>query len=471
MRLRYTMGLLVLISGLARAADPSSGILVSAMDPAVRPQDDLFAYANGTWLRTVPIPEDRSRYGIDSLVQENSLLRQRELAEKARTARDPAARKVGDFYASFLDEAAIDRRGLAGLNAELRRIGHVETVAGLAPLMAHLDLMGVNSALGAYIAPDAHDPKRYAFWITQGGLGLPDRDYYLSDEAKMADYRALYRAHLAALLRLAGDKAAEAKAAAVLDLETRIARLQWTVVDRRNPEKTYNPRTLAQLAELAPAIDWRGYAAEQGLPAAEPLIVARQPDYLANLSLLIGEAPLSAWKAYLETRLLAAAAPYLAKPFAEEAFRFDDAALHGVQRQPERWKRACEVIDRLIGDASGKLFVDAYFPASAKNRAAHMVDTVIAAYADSLAAADWMGAEARQSALAKLRKLTVKIGYPDHWRDYSSLDVRPDDLLGNVQRAETFEARRKRAQLAGPVDRAELVAAAAEQPMHLGIGT
>lgn len=453
MRKLLVTGFLVLTAFSSGAEE--SGIQRQDMDLAVRPAQDLFAYANGTWIRDTPIPDDRSSYGVDSMMLGSSLLHQRDLAEKARSASDPTARLVGNFYASFLDEKGPERAGLTPLRSELQHIGKVRKAAELAPLMAHLDLMGIDTPLSTYVSPDLKDSGHYAFWISQDGLGLPDRDYYLSDEPAMATVRTRYLDHVETLLGLAGEKNPHEKAASVLALESKIAAIEWKALDRRDPKKTYNPSTLDQLKTLAPAIDWAAYVKAQKLPTPLPVIVARQPDYLANLSKLMTETPLEDWKAYLKLRLISGAAPYLAQGFADEAFRFDKGVLQGVERKPERWKQALETIDRLAGEALGKLYVEAYFPIANKTRATALVGKLLEAYSDSITHSPWMGPETQKEALAKLNRITVKVGFPDHWRDYSALVIRPDDLLGNVLRAQSFEVLRKRAQLAGPVDRSE----------------
>ena len=437
------------------AQGPGSGVQLTDMDRSVRPQDDFFAYANGTWLRETQIPADRSRYGVDSLMEERSMLRRRALAEAARSASDPEARKVGDLYASFMDEAAIEARGIHALDAELHRIEAIKDPRDLAPAMARLDRIGVPVPLGGYVEPDSKNPGRYAFWITQGGLGLPDRDYYDSDDAKLAGMREQYRSHIRAMLTLARLDHADRRADAIFALETRIAAIEWKTVDRRDPRKSYNPRTPAELEHLAPAIAWKRFFAEEHLPHALPVLIARQPDYLAHLSEEVRATPLPVWKDYLRYRLLAATAPYLSHPFAEAEFAFSEGVLHGTPAMPERWKRGVELVDQLMGEAGGKMYVARYFPPEARIRAEQMVQTLLAVYRDSLGKVDWMGPATRAEAQAKLAALTIKIGYPDHWRDYGALSIASDDLVGNVQRAQAFEADRKRAQTAGPVDRAE----------------
>jgi putative endopeptidase len=434
---------------------PVSGIQKADMDATTRPQDDLFQYANGTWLRTVPIPEDRSRYGVDSMMSEHSLLQQRELIEAAQTSSDPEARKVGDLYASYMDEARIEREGIKPLQAELKRINAIGHAADIGPLMAHLDRVGVLAPLVTFIRPDAKHSTQYAYWLSQSGLGLPDRDYYLSDEARLVGFRNKYREHVEKMLSLLGEADAHAKSQSILALETSIAKIQWTKVANRDSQKTYNPRTFAEFGQLAPSVDWKTYFAESGLPANLPTLIVRQPDYLQGLSALIETTPLATWQAYFRLRLASSRAPYLSRAFVEEDFAFNQGVLRGTPKIQERWKRGCELVDRQIGEASGKLYVAKYFPPKTKARIDALVGNLLKAYALSIDQLTWMSAATKVEAQAKLRKIDVKIGYPNHWRDYAALLISPTDLYGNVRRAQQFERNRRMAQLGGPIDRNE----------------
>jgi putative endopeptidase len=432
-----------------------SGIQTADMDKSVRPQDDLFQFANGTWLKDVPIPADRASYGVDSLMAEHSLLQQRDLIEAAQTATDPEARKVSDLYSSYMNEARVERLGTKPLRGELERVDLLKRVDEVPILMAHLDKNGVPSPLAGFVRPDSKHSTQYAFWMTQSGLGLPDRDYYLSDEARLVEFRAKYREHVEKMLRLLGEAVPGKQADNIVALEISIAKIQWTRVANRDSQKTYNPKTPEQLAQLAPAIDWRAYFTEAGLPGALPTIIVRQPDYLQGLSGLIQSTPLPAWKSYFRYRVLSTRAPYLARAFVDEDFAFNEQILHGTQQAPDRWKRGTRLVDRLMGEASGKLYVAKYFPPATKARIDELVRNLLKAYAVSIDQLPWMSAATKVEAQAKLRKINVKIGYPDHWRDYSALQIVADDLLGNIRRAQQFERNRKLAQLGGPIDRAE----------------
>jgi predicted metalloendopeptidase len=434
---------------------PLSGIQTADMDLKVRPQDDLFQYANGTWLRDVPIPPDRSSYGVDSLMSERSLTQQRELIEAAQISTDPEARKVSDLYSSYLNEARIERTGIKPLQAELQRVAMIKRASDLGALLAHLDRIGIPSPIGTAVRPDSKRSTQYAFWLSQSGLGLPDRDYYLSDEVRLAGFRSQYRVHVEKMLRLLGDAAAAKEADEIMALETAMAKVQWTRVANRDPQKTYNPQTLEQLAQLAPAIDWKVYLKEAGLPGAFPTLIVRQPSYLQGLSGLLQSTPVEAWRAYFRYRVLSSRAPFLPHAFVDEDFAFNQGVLQGAQQVPDRWKRGAQLVDRLMGEASGKLYVAKYFPPATKARIDELVRNLLKAYASSIDQLPWMSAPTKLEAQAKLRKIDVKIGYPSHWRDYGTLVIAPDDLLGNVRRAQQFERNRRLAQLGGPIDRSE----------------
>jgi putative endopeptidase len=434
---------------------PVSGIQAADMDKAVGPRNDLFEYANGVWLRKVQIPPDRSRYGVDVIMAEQSLTQLRALIEGARNSNDADARKVADLYDSFMDEARAEQQGAKPLQAEFELIDAMKSAKDVGPLMAQLDRIGVATPVGAFVAPDAKRSTQYALWLSQSGLGLPDRDYYLSDDAKLAGFRSQYREHIAKMLALLGDAHAGDEAARIVALETAMAKIQWSRVANRDPQKTYNPQTLAQLEALAPAVDWNSYLEKGGVPNPLPTLIVQQPDYLQGLSGLIKITPLVTWKEYFRFRLLSASAPYLSRAFVEEDFAFTQGVLRGTPKNQDRWKRGCELVDGLIGEASGKLYVAKYFPPKAKARIDDLVANLLKAYAQSVDQLSWMSDATKVEARAKLRKINVKIGYPKRWRDYSALAISPTDLLGNVRRGVQFENDRKLAQLSGPIDRDE----------------
>ncbi len=447
---------LLLMSVPAAAADVS-GVIRENLDTSVRPQDDMFRFANGRWLRDVPIPPDRSSYGVQQLMIERALLRQRAIAEAALTSSDPEARKVGALYASFMDEAAIDAAGLKPIAAELAAIEAIDNTRDIAAMMGRLDRRGLVVPISTYVAPDARDSRHYALWLSQNDLGLPGKEYYLAADADadFAEKRAAFRRHVAALLGLAGDAQPERHAEAILALETEIARLQWRPVDRRDPRKTYNPKSAVGLRDLAPGFDWTAYFAGAGIDRAPTVTIARQPDYLAGVAALTATVPVDTWKAYFRYLLVSGIAPYLPTPFAAEHFAFNEGVVRGARTQPERWKRAIQLIERLIGEASGKLYVERHFMPQTKADVDAMVKNLFDAYAERIRTLDWMQPATKAQALEKLAAMEVKIGFPDRWRDYAALTLRPDDLAGNVLRAQQFEFDRQHQRVGRAVDRDE----------------
>lgn len=442
----------------AWAADETarlSGVQLADIDPSVRPQDDLFQYANGKWLRTVSIPKDRSRYGVDVLMSDQSQRQQRQLIEGIGGSADAAARKVADLYTSFMDEAEVEKTGIRPLQPELARVSAAANVHDLSILMAHFDRFGIRSPISGYVNPDAKKSTIYAYWLGQGGLGLPDRDYYLSKDAKFVEFRRQYRNHIEKMLQLLKEPQAAAGARKILALETQLAKAQWSRVEERDPQKTYNPHTVVQLDALTPAIDWAAYFREAGLGPSPPTLVVREPGYFRELSKLLASEPLPSWRAYFRFRLLSSASPYLPSAFVNEHFAFNEGILRGTPQIENRWKRGCELVDSAIGEVSGKMYVAKYFPAESKARADEMVANLLAAYAASIDNLPWMSAGTKTEALAKLHKLNVKVGYPKQWRDYGGLSISPGDLLGNWLRANEFETQRKLSQLGGPIDRNE----------------
>jgi putative endopeptidase len=432
-----------------------SGVQTADMNKAGRPQNDLFDYANGAWLRRVQIPPDRSRYGVDVIMTEQALAQLRELIEAARSSSDPDSRKVADLYDSFMDESRIEQQAAKPLQTEFESIDALKRTEDLAPLMAQFGRLGVSMPIDMSVAPDSKRSTQYALWFSQGGLGLPDRDYYLSDDAKLLGFRQKYREHIGKMLTLLGDAHAADEAGRIIALETAIARIQWTRVAIRDPQKTYNPQTPAQLKQLAPSFDWSGYLAKSGAPEQLPTLIVQQPDYLGGLSGLIAATPLTTWKEYLRFRLLSDGAPYLSRVFVDEDFAFTRGVLQGTPQNKDRWKRGCELVDELIGEASGKLYAAKYFPPKAKARIDELVANLLKAYAQSVDQLSWMSEATKVEARAKLAKINIKVGYPKRWRNYGKLVISPTDLLGNLRRGESFEYDRKLAQLGGPIDRDE----------------
>ena len=454
---RRAAAALVLIWGANAAAAPISGIDLRYVDAAVRPQDDIYRHLNGKWLDSFKIPADKSSYTMFTAVYDKTQRQLRTIVDAlaAGGGGDPDARKVADLYASYLDVKRVNALGLAPLRAEFARIDALKDKRGIAPLIAHFNRSEASAPYDIAIQQDARQSTRYAVDIAQSGLGLPDRDYYLGKDAKLVKVRHQYAAHIRKMFELAGIADAAQDAAAVMKLETAIAQIQWTRVANRDPVKTYNKVRLRDLPALMPNYDWTGYLAAAGLGGKIDYVIVGQPSYFKELGALIAQTPLSAWKAYFKWHVLSAAAPYLSQPFVAENFAFYGTALRGVPVNRPRWQRGLSLVDGAIGEALGKLYVARYFPPASKARMLALVDNLIATYRQDIGTLDWMSPATRQGALAKLAKLAIKIGYPDKWRDYSALQIRRDDLYGNVVRADEFEYRRNLAKLGKPIDRTE----------------
>lgn len=444
-----------LASGIAMA----SGIETQYIDSSVRPQDDFYRFVNGKWLDLTEIPADKPRVGSFDVRDEESLDQLRDIIEAA--ARDVSApegnnsRKIGNLYQSFMDEARLEAPGAMPLQGELDRIAALRDKREIADLVAHLQQIGVTVPLGQSVHLDNKDSTRYVFDVAQDGLGMPDRDYYLKDDAELKKIRAEYRLHIQRTLALAGDKAAPDEARDILALETELAKAQWTKVELRDPVKAYNKVDVARLPGLTPTFDWKRYLVSAGVDGKVHDLIVAQPSYVSAFGRILERTPLAVWKSYLRWQLLSSYAPYLSKSYVDEDFGFSQATLQGVLQNRPRWKRGVVLVDQSIGEALGSLYVAKYFPPQSKVRADALVKNLLEAFRRNLDDLDWMGPQTRRQAHVKLAAIRTKIGYPDKWRDYSGLGLRPDDLVGNVMRARQFEFRRNVGKLGNPVDRTE----------------
>ena len=466
-----TLSLLAGITGGASAADTTpaattetaatptlvSGITTEYIDPAVRAQDDFFTHLNGKWLATAEIPADKTSWGTFAKLDEDLQPQIRGIIETA--AKTPNlvpgsdAQKIGDYYASFMDEAKLDSLGLSPLKGELARIASLQDKKEIPALMARFSKMGLDSPFDFGIHQDAKDSTKYVADIGQGGLGLPDRDYYL--EAAKADTLAKYQEHVAKMLTLADDQTATADAKDIVALETALAKAQWSKVQNRDPVKTYNKVEIDKLAAMAPGYDWNSYLADTGVSAKVKYVIVSQPSYLKAIGGIIASTPLSVWKAYFQWHLVHGDAPYLSKPFVDENFAFYGTTLTGVTEMRPRWKRGVAAVNGALGESLGKLYVAQYFPAERKERMDALVKNLLVAYQQSINTLDWMSPVTKKQAQIKLSKFTTKIAYPNKWRDYSALQVSKDDLIGNVSQSRLFEYNRQLNKLGQPIDRGE----------------
>ena len=451
----------------AGAVGSNSGVDPASIDPGVRPGDDFDAYANGAWRKATQIPPDRPETTLFQQVFEKAQKRNSELIRdlgQSKPAANTDAHRIADYYAAFMDEATLEKKGLAPLAPELAEIAAIKTKTDLARVLGkHLlaDADPLNAVhfnpeqlFGLFVAQGLQDPAHNMPYLMQGGLGLRNRDYYLASGADMLKHRAAYQTYIGALLESGGIANAAAKAGEVLALETKIARAEASIVDSQDVHKAGAPQPPATLSQSAPGLNWSAYLEAAGLDG-QPWIVLWQPEAIARLSALTTSEPLQAWKDYLSFHLLNRYAPFLPRAFDQLHFAFYERTLEGTPQQGERWKRAIEATNRDLGDAVGQLYVQRYFPASSKVQVQQMVSNLLAAFDEHIDTLGWMTPATRQKAKAKVATLRVGVGYPDTWRNYAALTIRGDDPVGNHMRAEIYEYHHQLAKLGQPVDRNE----------------
>jgi len=433
------------------------GLDLSGMDAKVRPADDLFLAMNGQWIGKTSIPADKSDYGVFTILADVSDQRVRDIVEalaKTRHAAGSVDQKIGDFYASYVDTAAIDKAGLAPVMGELKAVDAVKDAKSFAELMGRWQgFIAVPLAIGAN--QDFKDPTIYIAGAIQGGLGLPDRDYYLKDTESFLKARAAYLAYVTRLFELTGDGDAAAHAASVIALETKIAAVQWAAEDNRDPQKAYNPTRIAVLQKEAGGIDWRTLLRAGQLPLVHDELVVFQPSYVRGLAALMKSEPMATWKLYLKVRLLDGVAHELPAAFREARFAYAGRALRGAAEDLPRWQKAVGQLNGAMGEALGQVYVQQNFPPASKRRMQELVNNLLATYSTSIDELAWMSPTTKKAAHEKLAKYGTKIGYPDAWRDYSKLVVKAGDPVGNDLRASRFEYLRQAVRVGHKVDRAE----------------
>jgi putative endopeptidase len=444
--------------GAAQVAAKPSGIDLSRFDPSARPQDAFYRYVNGTWLDTFEMPADKSNYGAFTKLADDAEAHIRAIVEESakNTAGNANAMKIGAAFTSFMDEAGVEQKGASPLDAERAEIAAIKTHDDVVRAFGRLLTKGsVRMPLGVYVSPDRKNPTMPILYVAQSGLGLPDRDYYPKTDTKFATQRQAYVAHATTLFSLLGDKNAAKTAARVFALEEKLADQQWARADSRDIDKTTNKMTAADLAKLTSlklplffeglGVTKEGYSS----------VIVMQPSYVKALGDLLKKTPVTDWKSYLELRLVDAYAPYLSKAFVDANFAFYDKTLSGQSEPRPRWKRGISFVESTLGEAIGELYVAKHFKPEAKARMAVLVENLKKAFGASIDGLEWMGPETKKAAHEKLAKFNAKIGYPDVWRDYTALEMKADDLVGNALRAAHFETNRQLAKLGKPVDKTE----------------
>ena len=427
------------------------------MNPDIRPQDDLFGHVNGRWLDTAEIPSDRSSWGPFVQLADTAEEQVHAIIEELAAEQPPVdteAGKIAAIFSSFMDEERVNALGIRPIQPVIDALEGVRDIRDLAAFIAEVERVGGYGLFGSYVSTDDRQSDRYLFHLVQGGLGLPDESYYRED--KFAEVREKYVAYLVALLELAGRDDAQAAAARVLEIDTRLAAGHWERAETRDVQKTYNLMTADELRALAPEFDWSAYVRNLGgndESIAE--VCVRQPSYFAHLSTVLTEFDIADWKQWLLTRVLRSSAPYLTDAFVETNFDFYGRTLNGTPELRARWKRGVALVEGAVGEAVGREYVARHFPPRSKAMMDELVGNLLAAYRHSITHLDWMTEDTKQRAFEKLDKFRPKIGYPKKFRDYSRLTVTPGDLIGNVAAASAFETDRQLAKLGSPVDRDE----------------
>ena len=429
------------------------GFDLEGMDKTITPGTSFFGFANGTWAKTTQIPADKSNYGMFGLLDDVSQERTKQIIQSAGTIQGPEAKKVADYYKSFMDEAAIEAKGWEPIKPEIEKIAAIKDANGLLARFAEHSRLGRKSPFFTTVVQDEKDPEHHVAMIAQSGLGLPDRDMYDAKNKQFQPLRDGYKKYAAAMFTLIGEKDADKRAAAVYALEEKIAAVHWTRVQNRDPVKTYNKMSLAQLGKLAP-IDWKPWLDTAGLDAVTSINV-NQPTAIAGIAKLVKTQPLEVWKDYLTLQLLTSTANYLPKAFVDTRFEMYGKTLSGIPQNKERWKRGVDEVEGALGEAVGKIYVAKWFTPATKAKADELVQNLLTAMGQRLDALTWMSDETKAKAKGKLATYNPKIGYPKKWRDYSALDVKAGDVVGNDMRASAFQYDYQLAKLGQPVDRDE----------------
>ncbi len=438
----------------------TSGIEFQSIDPSVRMQDDFFRYVNGKWLKSTEIPKDKGTWGSFIILREIVQERLKEIIETAAQdqslGKSAELQKIGDFYASFMDEKRIEALGITPIQGKFDRIVALKDQKEIAQWMGYSQKVGIETPFGFFVHQDEKESTRYVINFAQSGLGLPDRDYYLKEEdKKLKEIRMQYLSHIEKIFILMGNNNAVAHAKKVLDIETQIAKIHWTRVENRDSLKRYNKFELPKLQTMMPSFDWSGYFQETGVTGKVDYVIVSQPSFFIGFEALLKSIPLEDWKIYFQWHLINDSASYLSKSFVDQNFAFYGKILSGIPEMQPRWKRGVRVTEGALGEGLGKVYVSKYFPQESKKRMDQLVKNLLETYRIRIDQLEWMGPETKKEAQKKLATFTTKIGYPNRWRDYSGLKVDPNDLLGNVERSNVFDYEYELNKLGKPIDREE----------------
>jgi endothelin-converting enzyme len=458
LRIITTVILTLLLAVSCTTQVEQSGIDKTNFDTSVRPQDDFYQYVNGTWLEETEIPADKSSYGPFHILYDENQVRLREIIENAAKQENKTSgsdvQKVGDFYASYMDSAKIETLGLQPLEKEFKLIESVETWDALAELYAHHSIIGVQQPFTFAVHQDLKNSTEYILYFWQSGLGLPDRDYYFNEGEKFDDIRTKYVEYLTKILELVKDKKAEELSNKVMEMEKALAEYHWTQVENRDRDKIYNKYEVSKLSGLSPKLNWELFFLKAGIVNVQHIIV-EQPSYFTALSKIISNYSLDDWKNYSKVKLISNYATKLPQDFVDAKFDFYSKTLYGIEVNRPRWKRAVSAVDGSLGEILGKVYVEKYFKPEAKEKMVGLVDNLKLSIADRINKLEWMSGETKVEALKKLAKFNAKIGYPNKWKDYSKLVVKPDELVLNTIRSAEVEYRRNMDKLGKPIDREE----------------
>jgi endothelin-converting enzyme len=452
------MSVLILFVLFSCSKGPESGIDVSGFDKSVRAQDDIYQYVNGVWLERTEIPAEKSNYGAFTVLFDKSQVDLKAIIEESAYATDKKEgtdeQRVGDFYLSFMDSNLTDELGLAPLADELERIQSVTNRDELLELIAYLKKVNIQVPFDFWIDQDMKKSDQYISYINQGGLGLPDRDYYFEGDEKFQNIRDKYVAYMSDLFSLAKIPEADKKATQIMRMETELAKGHWTRVENRDRDKTYNKYSIKKLEMLTPSFRWSEYIKAADIGNIENMIV-RQPSYFEHLNRIYNNFSLADWKDYLTYKLITGSAEFLSKDYVDLDFDFYEKTLSGIEKNRPRWKRAVSGINNVLGEVVGKVYVKKHFKPEAKIRMVTLVENLRESYAERIKQLDWMSPATKEEALKKLSRFVAKIGYPDKWKDYSKLVIKKDDLVGNYRRSNVVEYEREISKLGKPIDRDE----------------